>query len=57
MKLDKSTHALIIQELDRLKNGGKKEDATPEIRSLVKELTGFDYDNCFGNNNVGFKQH
>lgn len=57
MKLDKSTHAQIIAELDRLKNGGSKQDATPEIRKLVKELTGFNYNNCFGNNNVGFKSH
>ncbi|WP_392558905.1 MFS transporter [Orbus mooreae] len=57
MKLDKSTHAQIIAELDRLKNGGSKQDATPEIRKLVKELTGFNYDTCFGNNNVGFKSH
>ncbi|WP_392563539.1 MFS transporter [Orbus wheelerorum] len=57
MKLDKSTHALIIKELERVKNGGSKEQATPEIRKLVKELTGFDYNCCFGNNNVGFKAH
>lgn len=57
MKLDKKTHGQIIQELDRLKNGGLKEDATHEIKSLVKVLTGFDYEHCFGNNTVGFKSH
>ncbi len=57
MKLDKSTHAQVIKELERLKNGGKKQDATPEIRTLIKQLTGFDYDHCFGNNTVGFKHH
>lgn len=55
MKLDKETHGQIIQELDRLKKGGSKEEATPEIKQLVKALTGFEYENCFGNNNVGFK--
>lgn len=55
MKLDKASHGQITQELERLKQGGKKEDATPEIRKLVKELTGFEYEHCFGQNNVGFK--
>lgn len=55
MKLDKTSHAKITQELERLKQGGKKEDATPEIKKLVKELTGFEYEKCFGQNNVGFK--
>lgn len=45
----------ITKELERLKKGGRKEDATPEIRKLVKQLTGYEYDQCFGNNNVGFK--
>ncbi|HAM7106028.1 TPA: MFS transporter, partial [Escherichia coli] len=55
MKLDKASHAEITKELERLKKGGRKEDATPEIRKLVKQLTGYEYDQCFGNNNVGFK--
>nr|MCD4206310.1 MFS transporter [Escherichia coli] len=55
MKLDKASHAEITKELGHLKKGGRKEDATPEIRKLVKQLTGYEYDQCFGNNNVGFK--
>lgn len=55
MKLDKGTHGQLVAELDRIKNGGRKEEATPEIKKLVKALTGFEYENCFGNNNVGFK--
>lgn len=56
MKLDKASHAEITRELERLKQGGRKEDATPEMRELVRQLTGFEYDQCFGNNNVGFKR-
>ena len=37
----------ITKELERLKKGGRKEDATPEIRKLVKQLTGYEYDQCF----------
>ena len=56
MKLDHATHSIIINEVARIRQGGKMEDVTPETRKVVEELSGIAYDKCFGNNNIGFKQ-
>lgn len=56
MKLNQETHQVILDELDWIHKGGLKKDATPETRAVVKELTGFDYDDCFGNNHVGYQE-
>lgn len=42
-KLNKKTHAIIADEITRLRNNGSKKDATPEVKKVVKELTGYDY--------------
>lgn len=55
MKLDIDSHKKLIAEIDRLKNGGSMKSAKPEARKVFEELTGFHYDRCWGNNNVGFK--
>ena len=39
-RLDKRTHAVVKQELDRLRSGGRKEDASVETRTLIEKLTG-----------------
>ena len=56
LKLDKRSHQLILDELDRVHKGGSLEDVTPETRKAIKELSGFDYEDCFGNNNVGYHE-
>lgn len=42
-KLNKKTHAVIVAETKRLREGGSKKDATEETKKVVKELTGYDY--------------
>ncbi|MCH4170292.1 MAG: MFS transporter [Lactobacillus sp.] len=54
MKLNHETHKVILAELDRVHNGGKMADVTPETKAVVEELTGFKYEDCFGHNNVGY---
>ena len=43
-KLNKQSHAVLVQEIDRLKSGGSKADVTPEARAVAEELTGFKYE-------------
>lgn len=51
-KLTVPKHAIIVNEIKRLRNGGKMEDVTPETKKTVEELTGFKYENCWGNNSM-----
>ncbi|SPS04066.1 MFS transporter [Latilactobacillus sakei] len=55
MKLNHETHQIILDELDRIHKGGSMSDVTPRTRSVVEELTGFKYEDCFGNNTVGYQ--
>lgn len=51
-KLTVENHKILEAEVERLKNGGAKEDVTEEVRTLVEDLTGFKYEQCWGNNNL-----
>lgn len=51
-KLNKETHDVVANEIDRLKAGGSKEDVTPETRKVVEELTGWDYDKVWNEDNA-----
>jgi len=51
-KLTVENHKILEAEVERLKNGGSKEDATAEVKALVEELTGFCYEKCWGNNDL-----
>ncbi|VDR27094.1 glucuronide transporter [Raoultella terrigena] len=42
--LNKQTHKIFVDEVDRLKANGLKHDVTPEARRIVEDLTGYDYD-------------
>ncbi|MCB2353753.1 MFS transporter [Clostridium estertheticum] len=55
LKLTKSTHKLLVDEVHRIKNGGSKAEVTLEAKEAIEVLTGWKYEECFGNNNVGFK--
>ncbi|MDR3242293.1 MAG: MFS transporter [Lactobacillaceae bacterium] len=57
MKLDNNIHQQLLFEINRRKEGGLAEDVTPEHRKVVEDLTGWKYEDCFGNNNVGYKSH
>ena len=47
MKLDKKTDKIILDEIDRLKNGGLKKDVDPKTKKVVEELTGVKYEKCW----------
>lgn len=52
----KESHQIVLDELKRVHEGGKLEDVSDKNRKVVEQLTGFKYENCFGNNNVGYKE-
>jgi oligogalacturonide transporter len=54
LKLTKENHKILVDEVNRVKAGGAKSEVTPEARVAIQELTGYAYENCFGNNNVGY---
>lgn len=56
MKLTSETHQIVIKELIRIHGGGKMEDVDPYVKKTLELLTGFPYEKCFGNNNVGYKE-
>lgn len=56
LKLTKESHKLLVDEVNRIKAGGDKAAVTPEAKKAIEELTGYAYENCFGNNNVGYHE-
>ncbi|MBP2661230.1 MAG: hypothetical protein H6Q69_4262, partial [Firmicutes bacterium] len=52
LKLNKERHKILVDEVHRLRDGGSMKDATAEAKTAFKELTGWDYKDCWGNNNV-----
>lgn len=46
-KLNKRTHGILVDEVDRLKDGGSKADVTPETRAIVENLTGYKYEDVW----------
>lgn len=52
IKLNDETRVILAKEIDRLRNGGSKADVDPETKKVVEELTGWDYEKCWGNNRV-----
>lgn len=49
---NKESHAILISEVERLKNGGSKLDVTNQARTVIESLIGFTYEQCWGNNNL-----
>ncbi|MBT1161899.1 MFS transporter [Bifidobacterium sp. SO1] len=45
--IDKRTDAIVLREIDRLRNGGGKTDVDPETRRTVESLTGLPYEQCW----------
>ena len=52
MKLDRKTHLIVLQEVARIKAGGKLEDITPEVRVVIEDLVGHRYEECWGNSKL-----
>ncbi|WP_077302587.1 MFS transporter [Virgibacillus pantothenticus] len=46
-KLNRETHIILKEEIDRLEHGGSKADATAETKKVVEELTGHPYANAW----------
>lgn len=46
-KLNKRTHGILVDEVERLKNNGSKEEVTPETKAIVENLTGYKYENVW----------
>lgn len=42
--LNKRTHKIFVDEVERLKANGAKKDVDPEVRRIVEDLTGYSYD-------------
>ena len=52
LKLTKQTHRTVCLEVQRLKEGGSKDDVTPEVKEIVEQLTGYKYEKCWTLRNV-----
>ncbi|HFZ8993542.1 TPA: MFS transporter [Citrobacter freundii] len=42
--LNKRTHKIFVDEIERLKANGSKQSVTPETRRIIEDLTGYSYD-------------
>lgn len=59
-KLTVPNHKILLDEVVRLRNGGKMADVKPEVKTVIESLTGIPYEQCWGNNNIveiGKKAH
>ncbi len=45
--LNKQTHRIFVDEVERLKAHGSKLDVTPQARHIVEDLTGYSYDDLW----------
>lgn len=43
-RLNKQTHQIFVQEVERLRANGSKAAVEPQVRRIVEDLTGYDYD-------------
>ena len=49
-KLNKETHGILVDEVNRLKNNGSKENVDPKTKEVVEALTGHKYEKLWGGN-------
>ncbi|TPF97911.1 major facilitator transporter [Bifidobacterium sp. UTCIF-39] len=49
-RLNKTTHTVVKDELNRLRNGGHKADAPKETRELIEKLTGTKWEHIWATN-------
>lgn len=52
-KVNSRTHAVLNEEVARLKQGGSKATVTADTKAVIESLTGMPYDQCWGDNTVG----
>lgn len=53
MTLDRKNHAILLEEIERIKAGGAVSDVPAHARAVAEELTGWKYEQCWGNNPLG----
>lgn len=46
-KLNRTTHGVLVEEIERLKDGGSKADVNLETKAIVEDLTGYKYENVW----------
>jgi len=49
MKLDRATHKIILDEIQRIKDGGTMNQVTAKTKEVVEQLTGSKYETCYQN--------
>lgn len=54
MKLDRDTDEIVQAECRRIAEGGRMEDVDPEVKRVCEELSGVQYEICFGHNLIGY---
>ncbi|WP_234419541.1 MFS transporter [Lelliottia sp. WB101] len=52
MMLNRKTHLIVLAEVARIKAGGKIDDIASDVREVMEELTGYPYEQCWGNSAV-----
>ncbi|MNV43803.1 hypothetical protein D3C71_1355330 [compost metagenome] len=52
--MNSRTHAILNEEVARLKQGGSKATVSAENKAVIESLTGMPYDHCWGENSVGY---
>nr|WP_318381793.1 MFS transporter [uncultured Enterobacter sp.] len=55
-RLNKQTHKVFVDEVERLKANGRKQDVTPKTRAIVEDLTGYSYDKLWSEDTMAHKQ-
>ncbi|MGZ7440974.1 MFS transporter [Paenibacillus sp. TH7-28] len=53
-KLTQKNHTTLVNEVERLKKGGSMADVDSHTKKVVEDLTGWPYEQNWGNNNVGY---
>ncbi len=56
-KLTKENHVVLLSEIERLKNDGPRNNVSKEARQVVEQLTGWEYEKAWGNNDVGYSNY
>lgn len=46
-RLNKQTHQIFVEEVERLRANGAKTAVDPDVRRIVEDLTGYDYDSLW----------
>jgi oligogalacturonide transporter len=54
-KLSQQNHKILLNEINRLKNGGSLNDVDPHTKDVVEALTGWPYEQHWGNNNISYE--